>query len=99
LPFSPGDCIARDADCFADQSEVLGDDDPILIAQRLVPQVPVIDMTDAVCQNGKCPIVVGNVIVWRDSHHLTASYSRTLATALVARIAEAVGGRQARLSP
>lgn len=98
LPFNPGECIARDPGCFSKQSEVLGDDDPILIARNLVPDVPVIDMTDAVCQNGKCPMVVGNVIVWRDPHHLTASYARTLATPLIARIVDAAGGLETRLS-
>jgi peptidoglycan/LPS O-acetylase OafA/YrhL len=99
LPFKPGDCIARDPGCFSDQSKVLGDDDPILIAHGLVPEVPVIDMTDAVCQNGKCPIVVGNVVVWRDRDHLTASYSRTVDTVLASRIGAAFGSLQARLSP
>ena len=89
LPFKPGACIARDPDCYAEQSKVLGDDDPILIAHDLVPEVPVINMTDAVCRNGKCPMVVGNVIVWRDGGHLTASYSRSLAAVLAARIDEA----------
>jgi hypothetical protein len=98
LPFQPGECLARNPNCYAEQSEVLGDDDPILMAHGLMPEVPVIDMTDAVCQNGKCPMVVGNVVVWRDLSHLTASYSRTVATVLAARIAEAAGNRQARLS-
>jgi hypothetical protein len=98
FPFNPGECFARDPDCFSDQSKVLGDDDPILIAHGLAPEVPVIDMTDALCQNGKCPIVVGNIIVWRDAHHLTASYSRTVATALAARIVKAAGGLRAALS-
>jgi peptidoglycan/LPS O-acetylase OafA/YrhL len=94
LPFEPGDCIARDPSCYAEQSKVLGDDDPIVIAHNLAPEVPVIDMTDAVCQQGKCPMVVGNVIVWRDRGHLTASYSRTLATALVSRVVEAASDLQ-----
>jgi hypothetical protein len=39
-------------------------------------------MTDAICGPETCAPVVGNVLVWRDSHHLTASYSRTIAPAL-----------------
>ncbi len=97
LLFQPGECIARDPGCFAEQSEVLADDDPILMAHSLVPEVPVIDMTDAFCQNGKCPMVIGNVIAWRDRGHLTASYSRTIATALAARIAQAAGDLQAHI--
>jgi peptidoglycan/LPS O-acetylase OafA/YrhL len=96
LPFDPGECIARDPDCYAKQSEIMGED-PTLLAHGMVPEVPVIDMTDAVCKDGKCPMVVGNVVVWRDMHHLTASYSRTTATALAARIAEAASGLPAHL--
>lgn len=95
LAFDPGACIARDPGCYARQSEIMGDD-PILAAHGLVPQVPVVDMTDAVCQDGKCPMVVGNVVVWRDLHHLTASYARTTATVLAARLAEAAGEPPAR---
>jgi hypothetical protein len=98
LPFPPGECIARDPACYAEQSKALGDDDPLLMAHGLVPEVPVIDMTDAVCRDGKCPMVIGNVVVWRDRGHLTATYSRTVATELAARIAGAAGDRLANLS-
>jgi peptidoglycan/LPS O-acetylase OafA/YrhL len=92
LPFDPGACIARDPACYAEQSQALKDDDPVLMAHRLVPEVPVIDMTDAVCRNGQCPMVVGNIIAWRDEGHLTATFSRTTAEVLAARVAEAAGG-------
>jgi hypothetical protein len=95
--YEAGECVASDTGCHVEQSKVLGDDDPILMAHGLVPEVPVIDMTDAVCQNGKCPMVIGNVVVWRDREHLTASYSRTVATALTARIVEATSNRLAAL--
>jgi peptidoglycan/LPS O-acetylase OafA/YrhL len=99
LALQPGECITRDPACHAEQSKVLGDDDPLLMAGALVPEVPVIDMTDAVCQDGRCPMVIGNVVVWRDRGHLTATYSRTLATVLAARIAGAASDRLAKLSP
>jgi hypothetical protein len=38
-----------------------------------------------------CPLVIGNVLVYRDANHITATYSKTLAPFLVARIKEAIG--------
>ncbi|NNG39061.1 acyltransferase [Flexivirga sp. ID2601S] len=33
-----------------------------------------VDMVPWFCQSGTCPVVVGNMIVYRDSNHVTASY-------------------------
>ncbi|ROS27937.1 acyltransferase family protein [Cellulomonas sp. PhB150] len=44
--------------------------------------VPLIDLTDAICPAPACPAIIGNVLVWRDSHHMTATYARTLAPRL-----------------
>ena len=38
-----------------------------------------IDLTDAVCAADVCEPVIGNVMVWRDKHHLTATYARSAA--------------------
>ncbi|GLY15907.1 acyltransferase [Kineosporia sp. NBRC 101677] len=40
---------------------------------------PVADLTDRVCAAYLCPPVIGDVLVYRDDHHLTATFSRTLA--------------------
>jgi len=37
-----------------------------------------IDMTEYVCPGSTCPPVIGSVLVWRDSNHMTATYSKTL---------------------
>jgi hypothetical protein len=45
-----------------------------------MPGVAVIDLTlTAVCPVLECPPVIGNVLVYRDTHHLTAEYARSLA--------------------
>lgn len=51
-------------------------------AVRLAQGPTMIDLTDLICPQDRCAAVVGNVLVYRDSSHLTASYSRTLADAL-----------------
>lgn len=48
---------------------------------------PLIDMNDRFCFDGRCPAVIGGVFVYRDTNHITATYARTLAPALVERLA------------
>jgi len=88
---NPAECIEKDPACASPREAVMRDD-PTLAAQRLEPRVSLIDMNDAICTPTSCPMILGNVVVWRDEHHLTATYSRSLATALGKRIEAAVGG-------
>lgn len=37
-----------------------------------------VDLTERICPGEACPPVIGNVLVWRDPHHLTATYVRSL---------------------
>ena len=48
--------------------------------------VPVVDLGELYCAAGTCPLAVGNVLVYRDLHHITATWSRTLGPFLVDRI-------------
>ncbi|MFX0539329.1 acyltransferase family protein [Ornithinimicrobium sp. Y1847] len=53
----------------------------------MVPDnVSLLDLTDAVCTAEVCPAVIGNIIVYFDHSHLSASYARTLAPALDAAL-------------
>jgi peptidoglycan/LPS O-acetylase OafA/YrhL len=48
-----------------------------------------IDLTAAVCPgtaDQDCPVVIDNMIVWRDQHHLTATFSATLGPAIDAQL-------------
>jgi peptidoglycan/LPS O-acetylase OafA/YrhL len=47
---------------------------------------PLIDLNDYICDD-RCPAIIGNVLVYRDSHHLTASFAAELATPLEQRLA------------
>ena len=40
--------------------------------------VPVLEVTPTMCPDGTCPPIAGAVIVYRDAHHVTATYARTL---------------------
>lgn len=73
--------------CGMSMQEATGKADAIVAAAAAVPGVSVVDMTDLYCSEGRCPAVIGNVIVYRDTGgHLTASYAKTLAPYLSERI-------------
>jgi hypothetical protein len=44
--------------------------------------VPMLDLGPAICSEDPCPDVVDGLVVYRDYHHLTATFSRSLAPAL-----------------
>jgi hypothetical protein len=48
-------------------------------------------MNDQLCDTPRCPVVRNGAIVFTDDNHLTASFSRSLAPVLGARIAGAMG--------
>jgi hypothetical protein len=46
-----------------------------------------VDLSAAVCPGtGACPVVINNMIAWRDKHHMTATFSATLAPELDAQL-------------
>ena len=46
--------------------------------EEMRPTMPVLDLNDAVCPGTVCSPVLGDVVVWRDSNHLSATYVRSL---------------------
>ena len=77
-------CVAeeREGDCGIEQDEALLPVDPALVALEGM-DVTHIDLTSAVCRDGRCPAVVGNVLVYRDTQHLTDRFSEMLAPELI----------------
>lgn len=55
-------------------------------AARRFPNTSVVDMTDAVCPNGKCQAQRDGMIVYRDDRHLTATFIKSLAPSLAAAL-------------
>ncbi len=43
-----------------------------------LPHTTFLDMTDYFCNELTCPAVIGNVIVYKDDNHVTATYMKTL---------------------
>ncbi len=90
IPFDPGECLATGDPCVADRAKIMARTEPILLAAAADPAVAVIDMTGGICTDTGCPAVIGNVIVWRDSGHLSATYVRSLANFLYLRLRQSV---------
>ncbi len=93
-PFIPADCLADggDADsCGIKRSKVLSETNPTLDFLDRFPMLKALDMSDAVCGEDLCRAVEGNVLVYHDAHHLSASYMRSMTPELGRQIGEATG--------
>ncbi|MGV0634727.1 acyltransferase family protein [Mycolicibacillus trivialis] len=90
----PADCLAKGGtavSCGGDRSELLADTNPTLEFVDRFPVLKPLDMTNAVCRADTCRAVEGNVMVYHDSHHLSATYMRTMAGELGRQLAAATG--------
>ena len=93
-PFFPADCLADGGDaisCGIKRSEVLSDHNPTLDYLARFPMLKPLDMSNAVCRQDYCRAVEGNVLVYHDSHHISATYMRTMTAELGRQIAIATG--------
>jgi hypothetical protein len=48
--------------------------------------IPLVDIAGKICSTDPCPAVVNKMIIYRDYHHLTATFSRSLTRALERRL-------------
>src|SRR5699024_2537777 len=80
----PLDCLAAtddDIGCGRDRADALDPVDPAPAAYAGLARadlVTLLDFTDLLCTDEVCPAEIGNVVVYRDSDHLTATYVRTM---------------------
>lgn len=76
-------CLSRDDDesgeCGTPRAAAFGYLEHIESLAQSIPGTTVIDLSAYYCKDDFCPSVIGNVIVYRDQHHLTATFARTLA--------------------
>ncbi|QUR67369.1 acyltransferase family protein [Mycobacterium spongiae] len=93
-PLIPADCLAKGGtaqSCSLARSKVLVDRNPTLDFVERFPLLKPLDMSDAVCRHDVCRPVEGNVLVYRDSHHLSRTYVRTMTGELGRQIAAQTG--------
>jgi len=93
-PFLPADCLAKGGDaqsCGIARSKVLSDRNQTLDFTRQFPSLRVLDMSDAVCRADECRAIEGNVLIYHDAHHISATYMRTMAPELGRQLGAATG--------
>ena len=82
-PFFVPECIStegRHAEaCDMPREDVYPAQPPYTALPDLPPNVSFIDTAPAICDPELCPAEVGNVLVYMDDNHLTATYAETMA--------------------
>lgn len=66
-----------DQECGFDVAGHMAAEDPSLTAYSAIPGITLMDLSDTFIKDGKVHPVVGNVLVYRDSHHLTNMFAQT----------------------
>lgn len=93
-PFNPADCLAGGGDaqtCAIKRSELLSEHNSTLDFLAQFPLLKPLDVSDAICRPDVCRPVEGNVLIYRDAHHVTSTYMRTMITELDRQIGAATG--------
>lgn len=92
---SPVPCVSEDPATAAERCAVPEEtavlDDGKARAVEADPNATLLDLTPAYCADGVCPPVIGGVVVYRDAHHLTATYASTLGPYLARELRDAIG--------
>lgn len=81
---------AQASQCVEKKSSMYRGKDPILIAVGQTDGAQLIDMGDYFCTNDLCPMTRGNVLIYRDVHHITGMYGETLGPYFVKKIQRAL---------
>ena len=76
--------------CSTRADEVPDDASADAVVSMHEPRVHVVDLTDRFCDDRRCYPVVGNLIVYSDSSHLTTDYSTALAPYLFEQVDQLV---------
>jgi hypothetical protein len=93
-PQDPPDCVAEHLDhlrrCAFKRGPAIANAQSIRTAVSGVAGLRVVDPTPEYCPRKLCPAVIGNVLVYRNSGHITDTYARTMTPWLSARIPKRV---------
>ncbi|WP_347038593.1 SGNH hydrolase domain-containing protein [Glutamicibacter halophytocola] len=101
-PRPPQDSYARDCveqninnpeACSFPEKGAYEKGDATKAAAKLEPRVKVLDFSDQFCVAGTCPVVVGNVLIYRDKHHISDTYMSTLVPVFGQRLQQAIDSK------
>lgn len=80
--FNVPECVEKNGpqspQCQRARREVLANEPPWLNLADPPKNVHFVDLTDFFCDQTTCFSVIGNVLVYRDKHHFTTAFMRTL---------------------
>lgn len=82
------DCVTKHAteECDMPRDVVLPGNDPAVLAARKFDDVPVVNPNDLICTDEICPVIIGGVLVYRDSSHVSETYIKSISPLLESRI-------------
>jgi hypothetical protein len=91
--YSVPDCVRQHGrdECGVDRDAVYASDPPYGQRPDVPPNVSFLDLADALCDDTRCPAEIGNVLVYLDDNHLTATYSTSMADLLAEQIHTGLG--------
>ena len=79
------------AQCGVERAAVYTSEPPWAHLADVPPNVRFLDLADRVCGPSFCPAVLGNVLVYLDDNHLTASYATSMADLIEGDVRSALG--------
>ena len=91
----PAQCAAKygadDPRCFLPRAEVYAEKPPYASIPDIPDNVTLVDLSDYLCTADRCGPPIGNVQVFMDFNHVSATYMTTLAPIVEDRMAPALG--------
>jgi peptidoglycan/LPS O-acetylase OafA/YrhL len=92
----PPTCVEKKGsveECSMPRDKVLSEVIPWENTEGIPANVTFADLSEYFCDDESCPPVIGNVLVYRDYHHISTLYSRTMAVALEKPLQKALAGQ------
>lgn len=77
----PPECLAQGKKpqvCGVSRAQAMAPVDPSKAIAPEYPNMSFLDYTDGMCSPTYCSAVVGNILLWHDYHHLSATFVRSL---------------------
>ncbi|MDO4917811.1 MAG: acyltransferase family protein [Rothia sp. (in: high G+C Gram-positive bacteria)] len=86
------DCETRTRSLCSFDSELARSENP-LKQYSDISNLALVDMTDIICPDGKCPSAIGNVYTYRDNSHITRTYEMSASSIFIDRMESAIKTR------
>ncbi|MFW0788337.1 acyltransferase family protein [Gordonia sp. CPCC 205333] len=90
----PPECLAQGRKpqvCGVTRKQAMAPEDPSKAIAAKFPNMSFLDYTDGMCSPTYCSAVVGNILLWHDFHHLSATFVRSLIPAMDADLRKSLG--------